>query len=68
MWYILDLFSDLGLSMKNVTNALKPDTVWHNLGIQLGVPDDELMQSDRKQLPQRQLSEMLSYWFHNAKE
>ena len=56
--------------MKNVTNALKPVTAWHNLGIQLGVPVDELREIERN-YPRdisRCRSEMLSYWFHNAKE
>jgi len=56
--------------MKSVTNALKPVTAWHNLGIQLGVPDDELKQieSNYTRDNSRCKSEMLSYWFHNAEE
>jgi len=56
--------------MKSVTNALKPVTAWHNLGIQLGVPDDELreIESNYPRDNSRCKSEMLTYWFNNAKE
>ena len=70
MWYILYLFSGLELSMKNVTNALKPVTVWHKLGIQLGVPNCKLreIQDNYPRDNSTCMSEMLFYWFNNAKE
>ena len=68
MWYILYLFSDLELSIKNVTNALRHVTAWHNLGIQLDIPACKLteIQYNNPQDNSRCKSEMLSYWFDNA--
>ena len=60
------LFSDLVLNMQNVTNKLKPVTEWHDLGIQLGVPDYQLSQIESNYSRDRCKSEMLSYWFRNA--
>ena len=70
MWYILYRFSDLEFNMRNVSNVLKPVTAWFNLGIQLGIPDYILSQIQRSYPNDhsRWKSEMLSYWFSNAKE
>lgn len=55
-----------------MTNTLKPvtGTAWHNLGIQLSVPDHELKQIETnypRDIPSCK-NETLYYWFHNAKE
>ena len=62
--------SDSELNIRNVTNALKTVTKWHDLGLQLGVPDYELkqIQSNNPRDDSRCKSEMLSYWFNNAEE
>jgi len=56
--------------MRNGINGLKHVAAWHDLGIQLGVPDNELrkIQSNYRRDHSRCKSEMLSYWFRNAKE
>jgi len=56
--------------MKNVTRVLVPVTDWHNLGLQLGVPDYVLkqIQDNYPRNDSRCKSEMLSCWFNNAEE
>ena len=56
--------------MKNVTRVLVPVTDWHNLGLQLGVPDYKLkqIQDNYPRDDSRCKTEMLSYWFNNAEE
>ena len=56
--------------MKNMTRVLVPVTDWHNLGLQLGVPDYKLkqIQDNYPRDDSRCKSEMLSYWYNNAEE
>ena len=51
----------------NLTNKLRPVTAWHQLGLQLEVPPDELERIEQN-FPRvdRRMLEVLNYWWRNC--